>query len=396
VKRKSIFLILLLLHVHHLVSQEIAPGIVYTRIIRHNPNQSIHMLTVDPAHADIRIGIADNKCASARTTSDIAKKHNAIAAINGGFFDFGCNNKFRDTVLKVLDCFGLGSYNAYPMFTLHKNNRYYSLSHIFSGAISWNNIDQKPIFSAIKTQATLMINETKYSVSEFNKPHPKKATLYSRTYNFKTPAFHKYVDEIVISNNRVTKIYRNSRGQRKIPKNGYVYVLPNRYKKKTQSIKEGDSTSLNFINYHKENAFFEEETLKQDSYTQESTESMENILASTPLLIHNNSIPTYLKNFTTSFYTKKHPRTAVGVLANGNWIFVVVDGRQKDAQGFSILQLARFMKKLGCTEALNLDGGGTATMVIKDKVVNSVSGREYSLVKKERPISNALVIIPKK
>ncbi len=391
---KQIFYIVLF-SIFPLLCKEIAPGIVYKKIVQNNPNQSIHILTVDPAHANIRVSIADNKCASARTTSEIAQQYNAITAINGGFFDFGCNNKFRDIILKVLDCFGVSKYNAYPMFTLRANNQYYSLSHVFSGAISWNNDEQRPIFSAIKTNATLVIDESEYRINEFNKPHPTKPTLYSSTYNTKTPAFHKQVNEIVITNNQVKKIYINSRGQRKIPKNGYVYVLPGKYKKRAQSIKENDSAIINFINYYKENNFFLEDTLKQDWNTKELLGTMNNTLASTPLLMHNNKMPKYLKSFTPSFYTQQHPRTAVGVLANGYWVFVVVDGRQKHAQGFTILQLAQFMKKLGCTGALNLDGGGSSTMVIKNKVINSVSGREYSLVKKERRISNALVIIPK-
>ena len=119
---------------------------------------------------------------------------------------------------------------------------------------------------------------------------------------------------------------------------------------------------------------------------------MDNIVAATPLLLCNGAIPPYLNDYTSDFYTKRHPRSAVGVCKNGNWIFLVVDGRAKHSEGFTILELAQFMKTLGCVGALNLDGGGSSTMVVQDKVVNSPSGREHALVRKERPVSNAFLI----
>lgn len=123
--------------------------------------------------------------------------------------------------------------------------------------------------------------------------------------------------------------------------------------------------------------------------------AVDNIIAGTPLLLHNEQIPDYIKNFTSDFYIAKKPRTAVGVLKNGNWVFIVVDDRQKKSKGFTIAELALFMKKLGCTHALNLDGGGSATMTIRDKVINSPSGRDYGLFRRERPVSNALLICPR-
>ena len=52
------------------------------------------------------------------------------------------------------------------------------------------------------------------------------------------------------------------------------------------------------------------------------------------------------------------------------------------------------MRRLGCTYALNLDGGGSSTMVLDNKIVNYLSGREHALIKKERAVSNAFIIKP--
>lgn len=83
----------------------------------------------------------------------------------------------------------------------------------------------------------------------------------------------------------------------------------------------------------------------------------------------------------------RHPRTALGW--NKDFIFlVVVDGRQRDISvGMTFKELADYMVKLGCEEAMNLDGGGSTTFWIYGNVVNSPSEG------KERPAANALVLM---
>ena len=69
-----------------------------------------------------------------------------------------------------------------------------------------------------------------------------------------------------------------------------------------------------------------------------------------------------------------NPRTAIGVKADGTYIFVVSDGRTDDSEGLSLMQLAEFMQSLGAETAYNLDGGGSSTMVFKGNVVNTPTG----------------------
>lgn len=59
-----------------------------------------------------------------------------------------------------------------------------------------------------------------------------------------------------------------------------------------------------------------------------------------------------------------HPRTAIGVDRDtGQVLMLVVDGRQDFSRGYTMVELARLMKRLGAEAALNLDGGGSSTMV---------------------------------
>jgi hypothetical protein len=85
----------------------------------------------------------------------------------------------------------------------------------------------------------------------------------------------------------------------------------------------------------------------------------------------------------------RHPRTAIGW--NDQFLFfVLVDGRQRSLSvGMTLAELAQYMVKLGCQEALNLDGGASSTIWVHGNVMNSpCAGRE-------RPMANALVLVQK-
>ena len=90
-----------------------------------------------------------------------------------------------------------------------------------------------------------------------------------------------------------------------------------------------------------------------------------------------------------AYVCKRHPRTGVGVTADGDILLVTADGRQLGSNGLTIVQFAGLMKWLGATEAINLDGGGSTTMVLKDKIINVPSDPSG-----ERAVSSALLVLP--
>lgn len=127
-------------------------------------------------------------------------------------------------------------------------------------------------------------------------------------------------------------------------------------------------------------------------------EKMEHIVGGTPLLIKDGvRIQDYSPEKTLwSFLILRHARTAVGVLPNGNWVFVVVDGKQPGLSiGMTMDELADFMEELGCVDALNLDGGGSSTFVYHNQVVNQPygDGDDNDVGKRVlRPVSDAILI----
>lgn len=84
---------------------------------------------------------------------------------------------------------------------------------------------------------------------------------------------------------------------------------------------------------------------------------------------------------------QRHPRTAIGWNRESLFL-VVVDGRQKGlSMGMNYTELSSLMRRLGCTEAMNLDGGGSSTLWLGGEVMNSPSdGRP-------RRVANSLIVV---
>lgn len=89
-----------------------------------------------------------------------------------------------------------------------------------------------------------------------------------------------------------------------------------------------------------------------------------------------------------SFAEMRHPRTAVAKLKDGKFLMITVDGRQPGMSvGMTLQELADYILSLGATDAMNLDGGGSTTMYLDGKVVNTPSDKEG-----ERKVSDAIVV----
>jgi hypothetical protein len=88
-----------------------------------------------------------------------------------------------------------------------------------------------------------------------------------------------------------------------------------------------------------------------------------------------------------SFSTTRHPRTAVGVTAEGKILLVTVDGRQpKLSRGASLTELAVILLAMGAVDAVNLDGGGSSACAVRGAVANSPSEGV------ERPVADSLLV----
>ncbi|MGZ6826774.1 MAG: phosphodiester glycosidase family protein [Mycobacteriales bacterium] len=94
-------------------------------------------------------------------------------------------------------------------------------------------------------------------------------------------------------------------------------------------------------------------------------------------------------SFAYGWVVKRNPRTIAGVDGQGRTVLVTVDGRSVDDLGLSIPEAAALAKALGLVDAINLDGGGSTTMVAGGHVVTHPSDATG-----ERPVGDALVVRP--
>jgi hypothetical protein len=90
-----------------------------------------------------------------------------------------------------------------------------------------------------------------------------------------------------------------------------------------------------------------------------------------------------------SFLSARHPRTFVAINRDTTRVFLcTVDGRQTSSIGMTFGEMADFLQDIGAWDGINLDGGGSTTMVIRGAVVNSPSDPSG-----ERPVANSLHVI---
>lgn len=125
----------------------------------------------------------------------------------------------------------------------------------------------------------------------------------------------------------------------------------------------------------------------------ENSLSDKNIMLSGPLLLLNNDKE---KLDSVPFNRLRHPRSAIGIKADGTVLLLTVDGRQQASAGMSLFELAKVMQWLGCTSAINLDGGGSTTLWVagygENGVVNHPSDNKKWDHEGERKVANVIFI----
>jgi exopolysaccharide biosynthesis protein len=367
---------------------QIADGIEhakFTRKIKDEP-VNVNLLKLDLNKVRLDVVHALDAAVGLETTSSIATRHGAFAAINAGFFKMtGVYNGDAAGVLQIdgkLLSESYGNRIALGIFN-GKDKTEINFGHVI---VNWEGgyVDSAIIFSGVNRERK-----------------PDEVILY-------TPEFHRTTltdstgTEIILSNCsprcKQIEVVEN-KGSSLIPSNGYVisigkdakekakYVLPNprkKTKKKTVKISLPPYDELllyphlDLVELNKEPFF----------------EKAEDIVGGVPQLIKNGKIEITWEQekIGKEFVETRHPRTAVAKLKDGKFLLITVDGRQPNVSvGMSLQELAEMLLEFGAVDAMNLDGGGSTTMFVKDKVVNQTSDKTG-----ERPVSDAILVTLRK
>ena len=322
-----------------------------------NQSVEIKVLTLDPKRVKLIAARAHDVGENLTTIGVMAKKFNALAAINGGFFRL---NKQSD--------------NWVPAGILKINNQWHGIAYKSRGAIGWNPSTGVALFDRLQTSSTIMIANNKLPINAMNKiVFGNKAALLSDSFAEPVPISNSV--GITVLNQHVHAI--NSTGAITIPDNAYLYYASGSMVNGVKGFKVGDAATIN-INVQP----------LLDKSNSNKWNNMPYILGAGPLMIHNGR---KLNNFDEeqidkSFISERNARTAIGLLTNGKIVLVVSDGDViQNTMGLTIVELRDFMFSLGCVAALNLDGGISSAMYLRDSVMPNI----------ERPVADAILVIDK-
>lgn len=102
-----------------------------------------------------------------------------------------------------------------------------------------------------------------------------------------------------------------------------------------------------------------------------SVYEMSNVIQGGPMLLQNGIPANSEEGFPAAFVSARHPRTAVGINTSGQWVFLIVDGRNgMHSSGATISELTEILRSQRVINAMNLDGGGSTEMVVNGKIYN--------------------------
>ncbi|GAA0330144.1 phosphodiester glycosidase family protein [Bacillus carboniphilus] len=179
------------------------------------------------------------------------------------------------------------------------------------------------------------------------------------------------VYEVVVQEGKVTDV-SNEIGQGHIAENSYVLVGRGAAATSLKEVSVGDSVTIDY----------------KPRYDNEGM--MKFAVGGNVQLVKDGEIPANLDDSTTA------PRTAVGFSDDGQtMILALVDGRQTDSRGMTIKEMAELMKEYGAFNALNIDGGGSSTMVARMPGSENVSVVNEPSDGSERSVPNGIGVFAK-
>ncbi|NGP46505.1 hypothetical protein G4V62_16700 [Bacillaceae bacterium SIJ1] len=338
-------------------SYHLSPGVEYSKHQYHDGGsnrQAVNVLSVDLTDEFTRLDI--NLPGRLQTTTNQAKeKHKegnqVVGATNAAFFNFS---------------------SGLPVNLIALNNVLVNRGIIGKDANSPTNTrvafgvdkDGKGRVHSFQIGMNLDVNGKKMNISQVNGERSEGDTvLYTPAVS--STGTNPWGVEVVVDGigksvtsvpfgetvtGTVKKItYNGEGGNATVPRGGFVLSMHGKEAEKyIEGLKEGDDISFtNTIN--------------------EPWLGAEYVMAAGPMLVDNGR-PNITMNTGSSFAKGRHPRTAIGVDKSGENVFMVtIDGRQPGySSGATLNELANYMISLGAHDAINLDGGGSTAMSIRD------------------------------
>jgi hypothetical protein len=328
---------------------------------------AISLLRLDPMRVRLASALSNGRVLDAEPVDRIAARHDAIAAVNGGFFN---------------------RHNGEPTGLLKVGGQLVSDASRLKGAVVITNLPTGQMALTFDQLSAKMVMRYRSRGRAWEVPVDGVDTTRGRgRLMLYTPAYHEDTDtaptgtEWTLNGDplRVAEVRPNS-GQTPIPPRGAALSYGG------VDLPDALAALLPGV----EVTFEIRWTSRGEIPTDELNQS-DHIINGAGLLRREGEV---LSDWTdeglssSAFVDARHPRTLIGVDDRGFIWLVAVDGRQVDYSiGMTFADLQRLADQLRLTDALNLDGGGSTTMVVRGRVVNRPSDPGGA-----RPVSDAIIV----
>lgn len=266
----------------------------------------------------------------------IAGQKNAVAALNGGFFVL-INGRPVGTLIREGELIASPNMRGdMPVFALTKNLQPICDFFQFTGEVKASNGQSFPLFG---------INKPAYNLKDGSLSDTNHLTLYNRSWGVKPRGADPNHPEAMVArieNNLVQEVLPARDVQFEIPVNGYVLW--------------GAGTAADFIRKNLSAG----KTISISYKTTPDYEKIKLATGSNSFLVKNGQIAQFQEEL-----KGQTARTAVGFADQGRTLYFIIVEKSPQSNGLEQRDLARFLAGLGLSEALNLDGGGSTTLVAR-------------------------------
>lgn len=353
----------------------VAPGFIHYSISDPSGPFYIQILEIDltipgnkltTALAKDKLGTGFEKT-SALSSRKSANGNIVVGAINGDFYGISAPN------------------NPYGFLGNSQiiNSQYvFGRTHVRSsfGVIE----NTKPVVQVINFSGSATASTFTRTITGINSQRGTDALILFNNYFGSTTLTNEYGTEVELQpvDSFITNTSLRFVAFTKQSGTGNMVIQPGRY------ILSGHGINKTFL----DQSVFTGDTITLSIATSPDLGNVTALIGGGPRLLINGVKPSTFvgfEGFGADFVESRHPRTAAGYNQDSTKAyFVVVDGRQTVSVGMSLNELANLMLSVGAHNAVNLDGGGSSTMVIHNQVVNSPSDPGG-----ERSIANALFAV---
>jgi exopolysaccharide biosynthesis protein len=354
-------------------------GVEYAQVEKEISGLKVKMnlLRLDLKRVRLDVHHALDKAIGLETTSSIATRHGGVAAINSGFFRLDKSEFAGDAAgVLVIDR---------RLLSESTNNR------VAVGII--NRKRQTEVYFG-HNDLDIDLRRDKFSgaqVDGINRQRKNdEVIVYTPEFGKKTPD-EKSAFELIVRKNKVIAVQKG--GNNEIPKDGFVVSAedesPLDQLTVGSKIKAVKITSTAMYDFQPDIEKEKQRVAQLLMFERSVLFQLEDVTNGVPQLIRNGKIDiTWEQEKTTkSFVETRHPRTAVAKLKDGKFLMITVDGRSELSGGLILYDLADYLLSIGAVDAMNLDGGGSTTMFLDGKVVNTPSDKEG-----ERKVGDAIVV----